>query len=195
MDNKKLEYQIFMELEEGDKVSLRLKKDYAWVRGNVVTKAKIEQDPIDGQYYTVGVEIGNHFLKVDSREVEEFWKSSCHGWQENNNILGKDYPSEDFGLDSNTGDKEFIRQILEKWNTYNLDQQYYLSDLITASINGEIFKMIIDSALDEQKIKEKVIADLSKKYATACGIIGTGALIGVVAGLLLEDKNLEEGQQ
>lgn len=195
MDNKKLEYQIFMELEEGDKVSLRLKKDYAWVRSNVVTKAKIEQDPIDGQYYTVGVEIGNHFLKIDSREVEEFWKSSCHGWQENNNILGKDYPSEDFGLDSNKGDKEFIRQILEKWNTYNLDQQYYLSDLITASINGETFKMIIDSALNEQEIKEKVIADLSKKYAAACGIIGAGALIGAIAGLLLEDKHLEEGQQ
>lgn len=195
MDNKKLEYQIFMDLEEGDKVSLRFKKDYAWVMGCVVTKPKIEQDPIDGQYYTVGVEIGNHFLKIDSREVEEFWKSSCHGWQEDNNILGKDYPSEDFGLDSNTGDKEFIRQIFEKWNTYNLDQQYYLSDLITASINGEIFKMIVDSALDEQKIKEKVISELSKKYAAACGIIGTGALIGVVAGLLLEDKNLEEGQQ
>ena len=55
--------------------------------------------------------------------------------------------------------------------------------------------MIIDSALDEQKIKEKVIADLSEKYAVACGIIGAGALIGVVAGLLLEDKNLEEGQR
>ena len=55
--------------------------------------------------------------------------------------------------------------------------------------------MIIDSALDAQKIKEKVIADLSKKYAAACGIIGTGALIGAIAGLLLEDKHLEEGQQ
>lgn len=195
MDNKKIEYQVFMDLEEGDRISFRFKNDHTFVIGYVVTKAKIEQDPIDGQYYTVGAEIGNHFLKIDSREVEEFWKSSCHGWQKDNNILGKDYPSEDFGLDSNVGDKEFIRQILEKWNTYNLSQQYYLSDLITASISGETFKMIIDSALDEQKIKEKVIADLSEKYAVACGIIGAGALIGVVAGLLLEDKNLEEGQR
>ena len=195
MDNKKLEYQVFMDLKEGDKVSLRFKKDYAWVRGSVVTKAKIEQDPIDGQYYTVGVEVSNHFLKIDSREVDTLWKGAWHGWQEDNNILGKDYPSEDFGLDSNVGDKEFIRQILEKWNTYSLGQQYYLSDLITTSLNGETFKMIIDSALDEQEIKEKVIAELSKKYAAACGIIGAGALIGVIAGLLLEDKQLEEGQQ
>ena len=55
--------------------------------------------------------------------------------------------------------------------------------------------MIIDTALDEKEIKEKVIADLSKKYAAACGIIGAGALIGAIAGFMLDNKYLEEKEQ
>nr|WP_158585821.1 hypothetical protein [Blautia sp. OM05-6] len=41
MDNKKLEYQVFMDLEEGDRISFRFKNDHTFVIGYVVTKATV----------------------------------------------------------------------------------------------------------------------------------------------------------
>lgn len=194
MTDKQLELREYLSFSRGDRVSFYFKNGTV-MTGVVLTKAEIKSDPTTGQYYELIIQVDEYSAKIDSRHVERIWKDPKVYFEENNNIMGKNWICEEYGIDKNLEDQEFVDQLLERWNSYTLGQQYIVCDLLAASDRGEIFKMIIDSALDAQKIKEKVIADLSKKYAAACGIIGTGALIGVVAGLLLEDKYLEEGQQ
>ena len=134
MTDKQLELREYLSFSRGDRVSFYFKNGTV-MTGVVLTKAEIKSDPTTGQYYELIIQVDEYSAKIDSRHVERIWKDPKVYFEENNNIMGKNWICEEYGIDKNLEDQEFVDQLLERWNSYTLGSG--LSAKVSIKVNAK----------------------------------------------------------
>lgn len=85
---------------------------------------------------------------------EIVFKNLYHKQKEDNTIIGKNWICESYDMKKNAGDKEFIVQLVEKWDTLPEDDKHVISDLLADTLSGDNFKLFLDTAIDAGRVKK-----------------------------------------
>lgn len=188
MTEQQLELQEYASLRDGDKVTFYF-KDGTACTGIVINEVETKYDA-DGRYFELKVQIKfNNYMTINSRQVDRMAKVPSWYLSEDNSIIGKNWLSNDYGIDKNLGDKEFARQLLEKWSSLDEGDKYIISDMMAISFHGKTFKLFMDTASQKQQELKNELSELDNKYSAtkqAAGVgIGTAALLGTAAGYVI----------
>lgn len=108
---------------------------------------------------------------------EIVFKNLYHKQEKDNTIIEKNWICESYNIKKNTGDKEFVLQLVDKWDSLSEDDKHVISDLLADSLVGENFQLFLDAAIDAGKVRKVEFESLGRAIYEAYSAYSTTRML------------------
>lgn len=182
LTEKQVKLREYLSISEGERVCFKF-RDGGAITGIVANKT---------EPYRIDVEVGERIIPVSFfSDVEGVFRDPYPTWEEDNNIIGKNWVCKAYNMKENTGDKEFVQQLMDKWGSLTESDKYIISDVMAESLVGENFKLFLDAAISKSEEKE-TFENLGRVFYYAFSIYSVASLLQDTMKKMTEEKPEKE---
>ena len=131
--------KLIASLEKGTAVMLTLNDD-AGIIGVVERNILCCEGNYDN-WHELTISVGGQHIEINSKNIKEI-KKCIPKLEDNNKIVGKD-GFEIYGIEFGLSDVDFLKSVLDSWEDIEEDGKEEITDIIAASLTGEILRDIL----------------------------------------------------